>query len=215
MKKNIAVIGLGTFGHELAVQLSRRGHRVLAVDTDMKKVNDIKDEVYIAVQADITDPDVLQKLDITSFDEVVLAMSHLEAVILAATHMKKMGVKHITGKANTYIQKEIFEKIGIDRIILPEIDAANELAEKITYPEIIEKVKMDNRHLLLEIKVPSHFVGKSLLDLDLRKKYGVNALMLTRNGKTGLITSPAMKFEEGDTVLLMGDEEKIHQLIGK
>ncbi len=110
-KKDVAVIGLGTFGYELALQLAQNGHHVLAIDTDDKKINQIKDEVDVALTADITDPDVLKKVQIDQFNYVILAMSsNLESIILSIVHMKKMKVPYIIGKANTPIQKEVYLK---------------------------------------------------------------------------------------------------------
>ncbi len=214
MKKDIAVIGLGTFGYELAIALAQQGHHILAIDTDMKKINDIKDDVDVALQADITDPDVLKKLQIDQFDHVILAMSSaLEAIILGITYMKKMKVKHIIGKANTYIQKEILLKIGADEVILPEIATAKRLADRITNPDVLEKFNIDAKNALIEIKVPQKFLGKSLKDLDLRKKYGLNVIMLKRHGQTKIIGSPDVKFEAGDVIFVIGNEAQLKKTL--
>ncbi len=209
-KKDIAVIGLGTFGYELAVQLARLGHQVMAVDVDMKKVNEIKEHVEAAIQADITDPDVLRKLKIEDFDEVILAMSSaMESIILAIVHMKKQGVKHIIGKANNYIQREILLKIGADEVIMPEVESAIRLAEKLTYPGIKEKLVMDDHLVLMEMEIPPALVGKSLRETDLRNKYGINVIMYTRDGKVKPITDPSLVFRPGDILLVAGDEQAI------
>ncbi len=213
MKKNIAVIGLGTFGKELALALSKAGHYVLAADKTMSRVNEIKDSVEVAIEADVTDPDVLDKINISEFDKVIIGTGNLESSILAIVHMKKMGVKHMIVKANNRVQAEIFQKIGADRIVLPEIEAARDLAEKITHPQIIEKFKIDSENTLVEIKVPENFIGKTLIELDLRKKYNINAVMITREGKSQLITDPHMKFQKGDTVLLIGNESRIKKIM--
>ncbi len=216
MKKDIAVIGLGTFGYELALQLSKNGHHILAIDTNEKKINQIKDEVDIAIIADITDPDILKKIQIEQFDHVILAMSSdLESIILAITHMKKMGVKHIIGKVNTPIQKEILVKIGADEVILPEASTAIRLADRITHPDIIEKFNLSQGNALMEVMVPEKFWNKSLKDLDLRKKYGVNVLMLTRDGQTEVITQPDLKFQKNDVIFVIGNETKIKKTFFK
>jgi len=210
MKRDIAVIGLGTFGNELALELSKNGHQVMAIDKDFKKINDLKDQVDVALQADITDPDVLKKIQIDQFDYVILAMSSdLESIILGITHMKKMNVKKIIGKANTYIQKEILLKIGADEVILPEIATAKILSEKITYPNIVEKFKIDDENTLLEVQIPIKFHGKTLKELDLRKKYGINVVMRTHQGKTELITKPDIIFDKTDILFVVGKESLI------
>ncbi len=216
MKKDIAVIGLGTFGYEVARQLSKNGHHILAIDTDEKKINQIKDEVDIALIADITEPDILKKIQIDQFDQVILAMSsNLESIILGITHMKKMGVKHIIGKANTPVQREILYKIGADEVILPEVSAAIRLADKITHPDIIEKFKITDNNTLMEVVVPGKYEGKSLKDLDLRKKYGLNVLMLSRDGQTEVVTQPDLKFKKDDIIFVIGDESQIKKTFFK
>lgn len=210
MVKDIAVIGLGTFGFELALQLAKNGHHVMAIDTDESKINQIKDNVEVALMADITDPDVLEKIQIDKFDMVVLGMSsNLESIILSIVYMKKMQVPNITVKANNHIQKEVLLKIGADEVILPEVSTAIELADKITHPDMLEKFSLEGDNALMEVMVPEKFYGKSLKDLELRKRHGVNVIMLSRNGKTEVISHPNIKFQEGDAVFVIGKEADI------
>jgi trk system potassium uptake protein TrkA len=210
MVKDIAVIGLGTFGFELALQLAKNGHHVMAIDTDESKINQIKDNVEVALMADITDPDVLEKIQIDKFDMVVLGMSsNLESIILSIVYMKKMQVPNITVKANNHIQKEVLLKIGADEVILPEVSTAIELADKITHPDMLEKFSLEGDNALMEVMVPEKFYGKSLKDLELRKRHGVNVIMLSRNGKTEVISHPNIKFQEGDAVFVIGKESEI------
>ena len=209
-KKDIAVIGLGTFGYELALQLAQNGHHVLAIDTDDKKINQIKDEVEVALTADVTDIDVLKKIQIDQFDYVVLAMSsNLESIILSIVHMKKMQVKHIIGKANTPIQKEVLLKIGADEVILPEVSTAIRLADKLTHPNMLEKFAINEHNTLMEVVVPEKFYGKSLKSLDLRKKYGLNIIMMTRHNNTKVVTDPDIVFQKDDKIFVIGSEKQI------
>ncbi len=213
MKEDIAVIGLGTFGFELAVQLSKLGHGVLAIDTDEKKINAIKDEVSVAVQADVTDEDVLRKLEIEKFDKVIFGMSNaLESIILSITHMKKMQVKYIIGKANTRIKKEILLKIGADEVILPEISTAQRLAERISTPSILEKFEIDAANSLIEIKVPGKFHQKTLKELDLRKKHGITVILRRHGTSTEVISRPDIKLEKDDIVFVLGDEAVVKKV---
>ncbi|HHG86714.1 MAG TPA: TrkA family potassium uptake protein [Bacteroidetes bacterium] len=213
MKEDIAVIGLGTFGFELAVQLSKLGHGVLAIDTDEKKINAIKDEVSVAVQADVTDEDVLRKLEIEKFDKVIFGMSNaLESIILSIAHMKKMRVKYIIGKANTRIKKEILLKIGADEVILPEISTAQRLAERISTPSILEKFEIDAATSLIEIKVPGKFHQKTLKELDLRKKYGITVILRRHGASTQVISRPDIKLEMDDIVFVLGDEAVVKKV---
>ena len=213
MKNDIAVIGLGTFGYELAIQLKKRGHGVLAVDIDMKKVNAIKDKVDVAVQADITDEEVLKKLKLNDFHTIIFGMSSaLESIILAVTHMRKMNVNYIIGKANTRLKEEILKKIGVDEVVLPEISTAIRLAEKIANPNVLEKFKIDEHNSLIEVVLPDKFAGKSLRDLDFRKKYNINVIMYKRGNDTQMIIDPEIVFEKDDILVIVGKEEQIKKL---
>lgn len=213
MKKDIAIIGLGTFGFELAVQLTKRGNSILAIDIDKKKVNNIRDLVSVAVQADITDKDVLKQLEINKFDMVVFGMSSaLESIILAITHLKKMGVKYIVGKANTRIKKEILLKIGADEVILPEIGIAKQLAEKISNPSLLEKIKIDDKNTIMEVTIPKKFIGKSLRDLDLRKKYDINVILKKTEKQTQTIIEPEELLQKGEIIVVIGNENTINRV---
>ena len=213
MKYDIAIIGLGTFGFELAVRLAQEGHGILAIDIDEKKINAIKDFVPVAVQADVTDKDVLEKLEINNFDKVIFGMSSaLETIILSITLMKKMKVKYIIGKANTYIKKEILLKIGADKVVLPEISTAIRLAEKISHPTILERYELDKNNSLLEVEIPSKFIGKTLSELDLRRKHGINVVMKKDDTKTEVISNPNVAFKKGDIVFVIGSVKVIENI---
>ncbi len=213
MKLDIAVIGLGTFGFELAVQLAQNGHGVLAIDIDEKKINAIKDLVSVAVVADVVEEQVLRKLEMEKFDIIIFSMSSaLETIILAITHLKKMNAKYIIGKANTRLKKEILLKLGADEVVLPEIATAIRLTDKITHPSILEKFQIDYKNSLLEVKIPERFIGKSLKKLDLRSKHGINVVMLKRNNETRIISDPSLLFQEGDELFVIGDEKIIKKI---
>lgn len=210
-KQDIAVIGLGTFGKELALKLGEMGHNVLAVDIDEKRVNEIKDRVPEAVVADATDIEVLEELRLNNFNIIVLGMSSsFESIVLTLTLLKKLGAKKVYVKANTDIQSEILLKIGADRVILTDKEAAHDLAIKITLPDIHEVLEIDDKINLVEIKIPQKMDGKSLRELDLRKKYNINAFIYKKaDGQANLITDASLKLHEGDILLVAGDKDKI------
>lgn len=210
-KQDIAVIGIGTFGEELALKTTEMGHNVLVVDVDEKKINEIKDKVSEAVIADATDIEVLNELKLNNFDLIVLAMSsNFESIVLTLTLLKKLGAEKVYVKANTDIQSEILLKIGADRVILTDKEAAHDLAIKISLPNIYEILEIDENINLVEIQIPPSMNGKTLRELDLRKKYNINAFIhKNANGKAHLITDASMQLHEGDILLVAGDKDKI------
>jgi trk system potassium uptake protein TrkA len=136
----------------------------------------------------------------------------LETIILAITHMKKMKVKYIIGKANTYIKKEILLKIGADKVVLPEISTAIRLADKITHPTILEKYDLDAKNSLLEVEIPNKFIGKTLSELDLRRKHGINVVMKKDKSRTEVISNPNIEFIQGDIVFVIGSATVIEKV---
>ncbi|MCX8084523.1 MAG: TrkA family potassium uptake protein [Calditerrivibrio sp.] len=214
MKKNkdVLVIGLGIFGYEVAYQLAKHGNNVLAIDKNPDIINQIKDYVDEAIIADASSEDTLKELMISKYDLIVVGLSsNFESLILCVTHLKKLGAKKIIAKANNEIQKEILYKIGVDEVILPEKEVATKLAEKVSKPTIIEMFHMYDDTTVATVKVPQHFIGKSLKEIDLRNRYSLNAVIIRRDGNSKTIKDPDIIFEEGDEIVVIGDEEKIKE----
>lgn len=215
--KDVAVIGLGVFGHEIAIQLEQKGNHILAADLNPAEVDRIKDYVTGAVVADVTDEEALRELKIAQFDIVILGIgSHFEQLVLGVTHLKRLNVKHIIARASTEIQQEILLKIGVDEVVLPEKQAAIHLSERIVVPNILECIALDENEELAEICIDKQLAGKSLKDLNLRQKYNVTALLLKREGRhSHVINSPEEKFNENDQVVVVGKKEDIQKIFTK
>ena len=208
------MIGLGTFGEALSKKLYDAGNNVLAIDTNSDKINHIKDHVTEAVIADATNEEVLIELSINKVDVVILCMSNnFENLILSLTYLKKIKTNKVYAKANTEIQREILLKIGADEVILPEKEAALQLAGKISSPNVKEIFKLDDDIELVEVKVPPAMVGRSLTQLDLRRKHQITVLILKRNGeKANIITDPNIILEKNNILLVTGKKDNIVKL---
>ncbi|MGE4497028.1 MAG: TrkA family potassium uptake protein [Deferribacterales bacterium] len=217
MKKDIAVLGLGIFGFRIATELSRKGHNVLAVDRDKTVVEQIKDNVTEAVIADVTDHGTLTELGIEKFDIVIIGIgSSFEQALLTLADLKKTGCKHVIAKANRKVHEELLLKIGADEVILPEREVAKRLADRISRPDMMEILTVDGEVSLINVAIPARMEGKSLLELDLRKEYQINAVMVKKNGsKTSIITNPNMVLHEGDELIVAGKEEDIIKAFAK
>jgi trk system potassium uptake protein len=211
MEKDIAVIGLGVFGYEVAVRLQEEGKNVLAMDTNEEIVHRIRDQVTGAIIASVVDEEMLAELAPAKFDTIILGLSsNFENMILGITYLKRLGAKRIIAKANSETQQEILLKIGADEVILPEKQAGHRLAERLARPNIADVLAIDEQIHLAEIKVPHRFAGKSLRELELRRKYNITALILKRNGdKPKVITDPDLRLKEGDNVVVLGDPRDI------
>ncbi|MGA1845917.1 potassium channel family protein [Deferribacter abyssi] len=211
--RDVLVIGLGIFGFEVAVGLAREGINVLAVDKNTKIINQIKDIVTDALVADATNEEALKELSVDKYDAVILGMSSsFESLILCITYLKKLGAKYIIAKASTTIQKEILIKIGADKVILPEKEIALKLAEKIARPNIIDFFELSGDAAVATVKVPSKFFDKSLMEIDLRKKYNITAIILIRDGNARLIRDASVKLIENDELVVAGEEDNIKKV---
>lgn len=216
MKNTFAVMGLGTFGSKLAVELSQAGHSVVAIDRSKEIINDMKDKVTEAVIADITNPDTIKEIDVQNFDAVILGMSsHFEDLILSLTLVKQEGAKKIIAKANTDLQKRILLRLGADEVIQPEQAVAERLAKRLSMSNISDMFTFKGS-TIAEVKVPPSLSGKSIRELDMRQKHNISLLLIKKPGrKIENIWNPDMVLEEGDELTIIGEEKNIIKVFQK
>ncbi len=216
MKNTFAVIGLGTFGSKLALELSQAGHSVIAIDRSKAIINDIKDKVTEAVIADMTNPDTVKEIDVQNFDAVIIGMSsHFEDLILALTLVKQEGAKKIIAKANTTLQKRILLRLGADEVIQPDQDVAERLSKRLSMSNISDMFAFKGS-TIAEVKVPNLLSGKTIRDLDMRQKYNISILLLKKPGKeVQNIWNPDIVLEEGDELTIIGEEKSIISVFQK
>ena len=204
---DIAVIGLGRFGSSLALRLTALGNHVLGCDKDPEAVKALTDDIAEAVILDAQDEDALQMVGITSFNTVVVALSHeFEYNALVTASLKKLGVPHVFSVADSHRHKEILTAIGADRVILPQEEAANQLAEELSAPGILEILTLDPVYRLIEVKNPIGMLKKPVKDA---AKYDVTILLVIREGN--LILSPDNNFilDKDDILVVVGRQKNL------
>lgn len=216
MKNTFAVMGLGTFGSKLAVELSQAGHSVVAIDRSKNIINDIKDKVTEALIADITNLETVKEIDVQNFDAVILGMSsHFEDLILALTLVKQEGAKKIIAKANTDIQKRILLRLGADEVIQPEQAIAERLSKRLSMSNVSDMFAFKGS-TIAEVKVPPSLSGKSIRELDIRQKHNISLLLIKKPGReVENIWNPDMVLEEGDELTIIGKEKSIIKVFQK
>jgi trk system potassium uptake protein TrkA len=221
--RKFAVIGLGKFGYKLATTLANEGAEVLAIDLDRRLVDQIKDEVSIAVCLDSKDPEALKSQGLDKIDVAIVCIGvDFEANQLTTLHLKHMGVKHVITKASNQLQGQILRLIGADQIIIPEEEMGKTLAERLATPNIENYMRLSENHSLAETYVPKRFIGKSILDLQLRKMFNVIIVYIRKPRKSGkedetqeevrwegVIPTPDYVFEEGDLLFVLGKEADV------
>ena len=175
--KSYVVIGLGRFGSEIATRLYSCGEEVMAIDTDEGLIDKIADRVTRAVAADARDPDVLKKLGVENFDRAIVAVgSDLAASALITMNLKSLNVPFILCKAHDDTYKDILEKLGADRVIIPEREVADKLALGLTHAGVMEYIELSQEFGIVEMEPVPEWVGKTVRELELRTRYGVNVI---------------------------------------
>ncbi len=183
--KRYAIIGLGRFGRRLAASLTEHGHDVVALDQRQELIEEIRDEVALAVRLDATDPQALKAQDIDKVDAAVVTIGeHFEANALATATLKELGIRQVISRAATQIQAKILSRIGADQVISPEDESAVRLGRQLSKPNIMEFVELTEGHSLVQIKTPKVFHNKTLGQIDLRKKYKVNLVAIKKQVST-------------------------------
>ncbi|MEC1678612.1 Ktr system potassium transporter KtrC [Bacillus mojavensis] len=189
MKKEFAVIGLGRFGGSICKALSEEGVEVMAMDIDEDKVNEYAKIASHAVIGDSTDESVLKNLGLRNFDHVIVAIGeNIQASILTTLILKELGVNTITVKAQNDYHEKVLSKIGADHIVHPERDMAKRIAHNIVSNNVLDYLELSEEHSLVEIVANSRLAGNTLLDLDIRAKYGINIVAIKRSKE--VIVSP-------------------------
>lgn len=212
--KRFIVLGLGTFGAALATRLAEDGCRVTGVDRDERLVEAVKTSLYEAAVADVTDRDVLKSMLVHNADAVFISLGeNIEMSLLSALACKELGAKRIIVKGVTREHGKILQHIGVERVVYPEVEMAQQLADAMTWPNLLDALKIDTDHSLAEIAVPMALSGKTLREADLRHKYGLTVLGV-KDHLTGKLTlNPLGEFVLTDDQLLLviGRREQLQE----
>jgi trk system potassium uptake protein len=209
-RKEFVVIGLGRFGGSICRELTNLGMSVLAIDKKEEVVNDYSEIVTEAVVADTTDESVLKNLGIRNFDHVIVAIGDdIQSSILTTLILKEIGVKKVTAKALNEHHEKVLKKIGADQIVHPERDMGRRLAHNLVSSNVLDYLELSDKHSLVEIAVNQSFAGKTIIELDVRARYGLNIVAIRRNHD--MIVSPQASevILEGDILVVIGSNQDI------
>ena len=212
--KRCIVVGLGEFGSTMAVELSRAGVDVLAVDQSEKRVNAIRDQVTVAAIADVRDAETFKELITSPFDLAIVAIGgSLESSILAAMHLKAARVGEVWAEAGEPAREEVLRRIGVDRIFSPERDLARRMAQRVARQDLAEFIPVTEGYGIIEMPAPQWMIGKTLIQLDLRKEMAVAVISVrSAGGKVTVVPSAGYEIKEGDTLVLVGSDEDLLRL---
>jgi len=213
--KQFAVIGLGNFGYFLATRLYEMGHDILAVDLDPKRVQDIKNHVGQAIVADATDQEAMLSLGLRDMDAVIVCIgSSMNQSILATLLMKEIGVKNVLAKAIQEPHGRILEKIGANEVLFPEKDLAWHLAERLHNPNVLTYLPLTEGYSILELAPPKEWIGKTLAELNLITRLGIQILAVKEFVPERVINIPTANFvvKDSDLLIIMGPNKALERL---
>jgi trk system potassium uptake protein len=216
--KRFAVIGLSTFGQELALNLRKLGHEVLVIDKDKEKVQAIAKQVSSAVTAEIKTKDNLKKFELDQMDGVLISTgAQISTSILIALYLKELGVKSIMVKALDEDHGRILDRVGADLIINPEVDMAQNLAYKLHSPNFLEYVRLSPDYKIVEIAPPFDFLNRSIATLDLRKRFNVHIIGIRDVISEKFVVAPAPDYiiKDSEILIVIGHETDLKKLRGQ
>lgn len=216
MKRQFAVLGLGSFGSSVALTLENMGYDVLVVDSSYEKIQDISDKVSYAIKADVTDPDSFQALGGRNLDGVVVSISDsLEASIMATMLCKEIGIPFVLAKAKDRLQGAILQRVGADRIVYPETEMGSRVAKSLVSSEFMDWISLSNDYSMVEIAVPEKWVDKSLAELGIRERLGINVVGIIVNGKIDVTPDPQKKLPQGGILIVIGANDVLEKFDSK
>lgn len=210
--KSVLIIGLGNFGAMVAKQVRELGHQVLAVDKNEDRVNEALPIVRDALIGDSTNEEFLNSLGINNFDVCVVTIgSDFQSSLETTSLLKELGGKMVVARANREVQAKFLLRNGADEVVNPEKQIAKWTAIRYTSDHILDYIKLDDSHAIFEVAIPEEWVGKTVAELDIRRKYGINIMATKENGDMNMTVLPDTVMSETKTLLVLGEQKAIQK----
>jgi len=216
MKKQFAVIGCGRFGSSIAKKLSELGNEVMVIDQSEENIQDISEFVTHAVQADATNEKTLKSLGIRNFDVVIVSIGgDIQASILVTLMVKELGVKYIISKAQNDLHAKVLYRIGADRVVFPEREMGVKVAKNLMSDNILDFIELSQDYSIIEIMALDDWVGKSLKDLNLRAKLGLNVMALKNGLEIDINIKASHVIRKDDILVVIGHNDDLKKIESK
>lgn len=213
VRKNYAVLGLGRYGKAVAEELINNGADVLAVDIDQNNVNSAIETIPVCKCGDVTEPEVIKRLGISNVDVVIVAIANnLEASVMAVSLCKEAGVKNVIVKCGNEIHQKILRRVGADKVIFPEKESGVRLARNLLTSGFSEMIELSEDVSMVEIGVKKEWVGKSLIELSLRKKYSINVVAVRKGDQIITSVDPATPLEKEMELIVIANTQGLKKL---
>jgi len=214
VNKQFLVIGAGRFGSSVACTLYKHGHDVMVVDTDELLVQQISNSVTNAVQANAVNEVSLRALGVKNFDVVVVAIGNdIQASIMVSILLIELGARYVVAKAQTELHGKVLKKIGVNRVVFPEMDMGQKLAHSLVSHNIIDLIELSEDYSVVEVAASEDMVGQTLKDLNLRARLGVNIIALrSKNGGTNISPAADDRISAGDILVAVGENKFLKKM---
>ena len=210
--KNILLIGLGRFGRHIALQLNKLGHEVMAVDINEERVNESLTIVTNAQIGDSTNTEFLRSLGIGNFDVCIVTIGgNFQNSLETTSLLKELGAKLVVSRAERDVQEKFLLRNGADEVVYPEKQVANWAAIRYTADHIRDYIEVDDAHAIFEVEVPKGWIGKTVGELDIRRKYSINIMATKENGKINMAVSPETVLTDNITLLVLGAYKELQK----
>ena len=212
--KQYLVIGCGRFGSSVAKKMCQLGNEVMVIDKDEDSINNIAELVTHTAIVDVTEERDLKSIGLGNFDVVIVAISSdVRASIMATVMAKEMGVPKVVCKAKDELQAKVLYKIGADKVVFPERDMGIGLAYNLASENILDQINLDPEYSIMEIVTPQNWVGKTIIELNLRAKYDITVLAVKTQSGLKVMPSPNYKMQEKNILIIIGNTDKISDII--
>ena len=211
-KLQFFVAGLGRFGKSVAVSLDHMGYDVMAMDIDEAVVQDLSGSLGYVVCADASDEKNLAAIGAGNADVAVVSIGDLSANLMTTLILKEMGVKKIVVKALDELRGKMLKKIGADKVVYSEKEMGVRVAHNLISPGIVDYIEMDDNITILSIRLPDAWIGKSLIDLNVRQKYHITVVAIKRKNKMTVNPRPDLIMEKDDMLIILGDSESVRDV---
>lgn len=212
--KQYLVIGCGRFGSSVAKKMCQLGNEVMVIDKDEDSINNIAELVTHTAIVDVTEERDLKSIGLGNFDVVIVAISSdIRASIMATVMAKEMGVPKVVCKAKDELQAKVLYKIGSDKVVFPERDMGIRLAYNLASENILDQINLDPEYSIMEIVTPQNWVGKTIIELNLRAKYDITVLAVKTQSGLKVMPSPNYKMQEKNILIIIGNTDKISDII--
>ncbi|MBQ9742240.1 MAG: TrkA family potassium uptake protein [Ruminococcus sp.] len=210
--KSVLLIGLGNFGKHIALQLNQHGHQVMAVDHNEDRVNDAINIVTNAQIGDSTNVEFLRSLGIDNYDVCIVAIGgDFQSSLETTCSLKELGAKMVVSRAERDGQAKFLLRNGADEVVYPEKQVAKWAAIRYSSDHILDYIELDETHSIFEVTVPKSWVGKTVLELDVRRKHNINIIGVKQSGKTDVTVTPDTLLSDNKTLLVIGEDKALQK----